>query len=67
MELSRKMKDRYLRLPEVIKRSGLSRSAIYAAIKQSEFPRQILLGKRSVGWLESEIDLWMMTRNRTTC
>jgi len=64
MEHPKDIKDRYLRLPEVIRRSGLSRSSIYAAIKENLFPRQVLLGKRSVGWLESEIENWIHTRSR---
>lgn len=55
-------KDNYLRLPKVMERSGLSRSSIYSAIKRNEFPRQVSLGRRSVGWLESEIDAWIEAR-----
>ena len=45
-----------LRLPDVIKRTGKSRSTIYAEIKDHRFPSQIQIGPRSVGWLESEIN-----------
>ena len=50
-----------LRLPAVQKRTGLSRSTIYLRISDSRFPRQISLGGgRAVGWVESEIDDWIL-------
>tara|TARA_R100001377_G_scaffold80670_1_gene59718 strand:- start:415 stop:657 length:243 start_codon:yes stop_codon:yes gene_type:complete len=45
-----------LRLPEVKKRSALSRSSIYLRISQKSFPRPISLGGRAVGWPEMEIE-----------
>ena len=55
-------KERFLRLSEVIERTGLSRSAIYMNISEGTFPQNINLGARSVAWLESEIDAWMQAR-----
>jgi prophage regulatory protein len=51
-----------LRLPEVIKVTGLSRSSIYAMIDRGQFPKQITLGARAVGWLDSEIEAWIEKR-----
>ncbi|MFZ4126139.1 MAG: AlpA family transcriptional regulator, partial [Rickettsiales bacterium] len=51
-------KDSILRLPDVKSRTGLSRSSIYAYIKDGKFPQHISLGERSVGWYESEVDAW---------
>ena len=48
-----------LRLPEVVRRTGLSRSTLYNKIADGTFPRALHLGDRSVGWLESEIDEWV--------
>ncbi len=48
-----------LRLPLVKSRTGLSRSSIYLGIAQGTFPKQISLGKRTVGWVESEIEAWV--------
>lgn len=48
-----------LRLPEVMKRTGLKRASIYERINEGTFPRNISLGGRSVGWLESEINDWL--------
>ena len=51
-----------LRLKEVIARTGRSRSSIYNDIKQHQFPAQIKLGARAVGWLEAEIEDWLLVR-----
>lgn len=51
--------ERFLRLADVMERTGLSRSTIYLHISQGRFPNNINLGPRSVGWLESEIETWM--------
>jgi len=53
------MSDRVLRLPEVKVQTGKSRSAIYADIKSGRFPRPIHIGRRSVGWLQSELTAWL--------
>lgn len=50
---------RILCLPQVKTATGLSRSSIYAKVKDGQFPRYISLGARSVGWLESEIQAWI--------
>ena len=57
-------RDRILRLPDVKARTGLSRSSIYAYIKDGKFPHHIALGERSVGWYESEVDAWVASRQR---
>jgi prophage regulatory protein len=57
-----KAAERILRLNEVKLRTGLSRSTIYLAIKNDQFPKPINLGLRSVGWLESEINSWIAAR-----
>lgn len=51
-----------LRLPNVKARTGLSRSTIYAMIKDQRFPQHIRLGARSVGWLENEVEAWIESR-----
>jgi prophage regulatory protein len=45
-----------LRLPAVKARTGLSRSTIYARVKDGTFPAPVSLGARAVGWVEQEID-----------
>jgi prophage regulatory protein len=51
--------DRILRLPEVRAATGLSRSTIYARVRQGRFPAPVPLGGKAVGWLESEIGAWI--------
>jgi prophage regulatory protein len=51
-----------LRLPQVIKRTGLSRSSIYLRMTNDEFPGSVSLGGRAVGWLESDVDEWIVEK-----
>ncbi len=48
-----------LRLKDVIKIVGLSRSSIYALKSSGDFPNSFMLGKRAVAWLDSEIQSWV--------
>lgn len=48
-----------LRLPEIKRLTGLSRSTIYLRISKDQFPRPISLGGRAVGWIESEVQAWL--------
>lgn len=54
--------DRFMRLPEVIHTTGLSRSTLYDLISRQQFPAQISLGGKNVAWLASEIEGWMNDR-----
>jgi len=53
---------RFLRLPEVMKRTGLSRSTIYVRLAAGCFPRPVALGSRAVGWIEAEVAEWVAER-----
>lgn len=53
---------RYLRIAEVVRRTGVSRSTIYELMGKGEFPLARRLTSRTVGWAEAEIDDWMATR-----
>ena len=50
---------RILRLKEVQKTTGLSRSTIYDHMKAGNFPMRVQLGGHSVGWVESEVLDWI--------
>lgn len=54
--------DKIIRLPQVMARVGLKKSAIYKMIANGEFPRQVKLGAHASGWLESEVQKWIMER-----
>lgn len=53
---------RFLRLPQVKERTGVSKSFMYAEGKKGTFPLPIKLGARAVGWLECEISAWVESR-----
>jgi len=54
-----------LRLPEVLKRTGISRAAAFQKLDpsspyyDSSFPKQVKLGARSVGWSSEKIQIWI--------
>ena len=54
-----------LRRPRVEQVVGLSRSTLYAKVADGSFPPPIKLGKRAVGWRESDIDAWLASRPPT--
>jgi prophage regulatory protein len=51
-----------LRLPDVIARVGLRRTAIYAAVQAGTFPQPIKLGRRCVAWDSYSIETWIRER-----
>jgi prophage regulatory protein len=51
-----------LRLKAVIDCTGLARSTIYKYIAEGNFPKPVSLGERCVGWLDSEVHDWILTR-----
>lgn len=51
-----------LRRKQVEGRTGLSRSTLYLRIQEGTFPRPINLGSRAVGWLENEVESWLVSR-----
>ncbi|UCV28105.1 AlpA family phage regulatory protein [Ferribacterium limneticum] len=56
------MEDKIIRMPEVMAKVGLRKSAVYNMIKRGEFPAQIRLGENSVGWIEADVDEWVRVR-----
>jgi len=53
---------RILRRRAVEQIVGLSRSTIYAMMSEGRFPKPIQLGRRAVGWRESDINDWLASR-----
>ncbi|MBF0262722.1 MAG: AlpA family transcriptional regulator [Magnetococcales bacterium] len=51
-----------LRLPQVVRMTGLSVATLYRLIDQGKFPRQVGLGGRAVGWPLSHINAWIDAR-----
>ncbi|MCY4420957.1 MAG: AlpA family phage regulatory protein [Gammaproteobacteria bacterium] len=60
------MTRRIVRLKEVQRMTGLSRSTIYSLIAKGNFPKQIrLTGSRSIGWHEQAVIHWIESRQQT--
>ncbi|CQH10295.1 helix-turn-helix transcriptional regulator [Yersinia mollaretii] len=57
-----------LRLSAVVDKTGIARSTVYDWLNPKSprfdpsFPKQRRLGQQSVGWLESELDEWLLLR-----
>ena len=51
--------ERLLRLPEVMERVGLRRTAIYQRMREGRFPQSRSLGPRCTVWVESEVNNWI--------
>lgn len=51
-----------LRLPEVITKTGRSRSTIYSDIEAGRFPKPVKLGARAIGFVADEVDAWIAAR-----
>ena len=54
--------SKIMKLPEVMRMTALSRSSIYAFIKENKFPAPVPLGTKAVGWLENEVSEWINQR-----
>ena len=63
---------RFIRLPEVLSRTGYGRTSIYRKMEEGTFPRSVKLGgppidpnvfdSRAVAWIEDEVDQWIDSR-----
>ena len=53
---------RILRLKAVMELTGLGRSTIYKYVKEGIFPARLALGPRAIGFLESEVQDWILAR-----
>jgi len=54
--------EQILKLLEVKRITAQSGSAIYRGAANGTFPKPIKIGKRSSGWLKSEVDQWLQER-----
>jgi prophage regulatory protein len=52
----------FIDLAEVMRRSTLGKSTIYAYVKDGKFPAPVKLGDRAVGWVEEEVAIWLEER-----
>ena len=63
---------RFIRLSEVLSRTGYGRTSIYRKMEDGSFPRSVKLGGpledpnafdcRAVAWIEDEVEQWIDSR-----
>ena len=53
---------RILRIEEVVQITSLSRSSLYQAIADGQFPPPVRVGAQRVGWRQAEIIEWIASR-----
>lgn len=63
-EMQQERQERLLRIRQVLAKTGLGRSSLYALVKSGRFPSPLKLSERSVAWRESAVDLWISERIR---
>ena len=51
-----------MKLPELVQRTKISRSAVYAMIARNEFTRPVRLGRRAVGCRVEDVEAWIADR-----
>ena len=67
-----KTKHRFIRLNEVMSRTGYGRTSIYRKMEDGSFPKSIKLGGaptdpckfdcRAIAWIEEEVEQWIDSR-----
>lgn len=57
--MSTKVQLSIVRLPEVMRLTGLSRPTIYRRIAEGSFPARVLLGERAIGFKLHEVIEWI--------
>ena len=67
-----KQKHRFIRLSEVMSRTGYGRTSIYRKMEDGSFPKSLKLGgppkdpnefdSRAIAWIEEEVDQWVEDR-----
>ncbi|WP_292533746.1 AlpA family transcriptional regulator [Methylocystis sp.] len=49
---------KFLRVPDVLARTRLSRASLHRRVKDGTFPTPVRIGVRTIAWLAPEIDEW---------
>ena len=60
--MSENVELRLERAPEVMARTGFSRSQLSRAVSRGEFPQPVQISTRSVAWRSSDVDQWIRSR-----
>ena len=72
MDKKHSPKKRFIRLPEVLSRTGYGSTTIYRKMEDGSFPKSVKLGgppkdpsifdSRAVAWIEDEVEEWIESR-----
>ena len=72
MDKKQSPQKRFIRLPEVLTRTGYGRTTIYRKMEDGSFPRSVKLSGpledsnafdcRAVAWIEDEVEQWIESR-----
>lgn len=54
--------ERFLRVDDVMRMTGIPRSTIYLRTRRGEFPKVVPLPGGRTAWLETEVRAWMQGR-----
>ena len=52
----------FLRLPAVMRITGLGKTSVYRKSADGSFPAPVKLGDRAVGWIKAEVLAWANAR-----
>ena len=55
-----------LRVSEVCRRTGLSKSQIHRLVGEMGFPQPVRLSKRAVAWVAGDVEAWLQERIAAT-
>ena len=60
------MTDRFIREPECLEITGLSRTTRWRLERAGSFPRRRKISQNAVAWLESEVLAWLESKANVT-
>ena len=63
-QINQEKPNKILRLPAVLELIQLSRSTVYAMLKNDDFPKPLKLGPRARAWRLEDVENWLEGRRR---
>ena len=54
--------ERFVSIPEFVRRSSLSRATVYNMVERGELPRPVKLTQARVAWPASVVDAWFASK-----
>jgi prophage regulatory protein len=57
---------RFVRLPEVVRMTGMAKQTIYNLVRGGHFPAPVKLGPQASGWRDTDLETWAASR-KTGC